>query len=546
VSTPTTDLSFDPCDPYHSLSWNDDARWALQVFTPQNVYVVDPDGARVESRADGTTYRFDALALAGRQRPAPGGATVDVSMQGDLITWNVSATHPECVKAIKLLLRGAPARAFARECWSAATGRTATHPNPSGTRFQWTYPGQEWATPWACSGAGDFTLSTRDPEVRPKRLHVHVPPHAGEPVVELVVAQRAACREERFEAPPIRLRRRTDVAADLGEHCAFLEQAYGLTPLERRADAPAWLEDVALVVTLHGQHWTGYLFNSFRQMEDALRFVARHIEGRRVLVYLPGWEGRYYHVYPDYRPGAELGGEAGWLSPLETARGLGFRVMPMFGAHGANLARYADWQRAAFTNDTGRYLTLLNAPDWDGDRTGEGDQIFLNPGEPGFRAHLTAEIVRTVDEYGVDAVFLDTAGFWFDDPRHDQLAGYRAVLDALHGKHPELLVAAEGWWDALLGMFPLAQQWLGVDRDLRYPELLTRYARTTAHLAEGAPGSGSTGVHEGGYRPRPPRTALAGHIPSISIVDDTLARHANAVAEICRWADSIPVRPPHA
>jgi hypothetical protein len=535
VSVPDTDFSFDPRDPYFPLPW-EDARWALQVFTPQNVYVADPDAVDVAAGPSATTYRLGRLALAGRQRGAAGSAEVRVRHgAGGLVTWHISAAHPEGVKAVKLLLRGAPARALATECWSAASGRAAAHP---GGRFQWVYPGHEWATPWAC--AGTLTLSVRDPEVRPKRLHVHVPPYAGEPVAELVVAERAARRPARFAAPEVRLRRTSDATADLQEHLAFLEDAYGLQAFETRPDAPAWLDDIALVLTLHGQHWTGYVFNSFAEMEAALRFVARHIEGHRVLVYLPGWEGRYYHVYPDYRPGPDLGGEAGWRALLGTARALGFRVMPMFGAHGANLARYAGWRDAAFTNDTGRYLTLLNAPDWDGDRAGEGDQIFLNPGEPGFGAHLTAELLRTVDEYGVDAVFLDTAGFWFDDPRHDQLAGYRRIVEDLHARHPGLLVASEGWWDALLALFPLAQQWLGVDRDLRLPEVLTRYARTTAHLAEGAPGPGSTGVHEGGYRPRPPVRALPGHIPSVSVVDDTLARHAGALADVCRWAAAQP------
>jgi hypothetical protein len=86
----------------------------------------------------------------------------------------------------------------------------------------------------------------------------------------------------------------------------------------------------------------------------------------------------------------------------------------------------------------------------------------------------------------------------------------------------------------MLTLFPLAQQWYGVERDFRYPELLTRYARTTGHLAEGAPGAGSTGVHEGGFRPRGTERRIAGHIPSVSVVDDTLSRHAAELAAFCR------------
>src|SRR5690606_29134759 len=79
-------------------------------------------------------------------------------------------------------------------------------------------------------------------------------------------------------------------------------------------------------------------------------------------------------------------------------------------------------------------------------------------------------------------------------------------------------------------------QWLGVDRDLRKPWVLTDYARTTGHLAEGTPGPGSTGVHEKGCLPRPPDVARPGHIPVLGFADTTLEQHAEEVAEICRWA----------
>ena len=69
-------------------------------------------------------------------------------------------------------------------------------------------------------------------------------------------------------------------------------------------------------------------------------------------------------------------------------------VMPMFGGHGANVNRYPAWEQAVIRNDTNRYVELLNRPDWDSDRIGEGDQVFLNPGEPGFRNHLVRFLGR--------------------------------------------------------------------------------------------------------------------------------------------------------
>jgi hypothetical protein len=535
VTLPTTDLSFDPRDPYYAVPGEDGLRWAVQVFTADNGYGIDPDTVRLEHPGqDRLRLVAGGYARLGQQTAAGAGRVEVVAHRRDgAVTFEVAADHSESVKSIKLLLRGLPAAGW----WSPTTPRDTLDTG----RFQWTYPGPEWATRWAASGtgAGAVTLSVRDVAVHATALHVHQPPYADGPIVEVVVAAPANDRGRRFVAPPVRLLRADGpgaLDADLDDHLRFVEDAYDLRPWEARADVPAWLHDTALVVTLHGQHWTGHVFNTFDQMAQALKFVADHIEPHRVLAYLPGWEGRYYHAYPDYRPGAALGGDVGFAALTATARELGVRLMPMFGANGVHVARYPAWRDAVIRNDTDLYADLLNRPDWDGDRFGEGDQVFLSPGEPAFRGHLADRISAVVDEFGVDAAFLDTAGFWFDDPRHPLLPGYRQLVATLRERHPGLLVAAEGWWDAMLGLFPLNQQWLGVSRDVRAPRLLTRYARTTAHLAEGTPGSGSTGVHEEGFRPRPAHRALPGHLPVVGFAGDTLVDHAEEVAAICRRA----------
>lgn len=522
------DLSFDPRDPYFPLPGTG-LRWAVQIFTTGNGYGLDAASAQPH---DGGVS-CDRLALLGQQRTAEGGADVELRRTGDHLEWSINVRHREPVKAVKLLLTGLPASTRGG-WWSANTPRGQAH-GVDGRRFQLEYPGPDWATPWVASG--DLTLSVRDPLVRRQILHVHQPAYASAPIAELVHVAPAANRTTTYQVPPILLHHNVSAPeADLADHMSFVDQAHRLVPWEQRTDVPEWLRDIALVVTLHGQHWTGYVFNTFPAMAEALRFITQHIDGHRVLAYLPGWEGRYYHDYPSYRPGEDLGGAAGLRALAGAARDLGVRLMPMFGGHGANVAQYPDWERAVFRNDTDRYVELLNRPDWDSDRSGEGDQVFLNPGEPGFREHLVESVSAVVSEFGVDAAFFDTVGYWFNDPRHELVDGYRHLAGELRRRHPGLLLAAEGWWDALSGIFPLSQQWSGVDRDLRLPQVLTRYARTTGHLAEGTPGRGSTGVHEKGFVPRPPDVERAGHIPVVGITDDTLPAHADEVAAIARWA----------
>ena len=503
------DLSFDPRDPYVPLEVGGGIRWAVQVFTTTNGYGLDG----VDRSDEPGRHRF-GFARLGQQRTVDAGeAAVSVDHDGDAWLFRIDVSHAEPVKAVKLILRGLPAEELAGGWWSPTTPRGTTQQPP----LQWTYPGPAWATRWAA--AGRVSLSIRSGEVSGAVLHVASPPYGEGTEVEIVHAVPASEWSTRVSVPPIRLAIAADAAGaerDLDAHMRTTREGFGIREWRDRTDVPSWARDLDLVVTLHGQHWTGHVFHTFAEMERLLTDLAEEVDPERVLVYLPGWEGRYYFAYPDYAPGEELGGEEGFASLVASAHALGYRVMPMFGANGANVVNYPAWQDAAIRNPSNRYPVMLNAPDWDGDRYPEGDQVFLNPGEPRFRAQLVDAVSRTVERYGVDAAFFDTASFWFDDPRFPLYEGYRALTTELRERHPGLLLVSEGWWDAMTALFPMSQQWLGIERDIRAPGLVTDVARTTAHLADGTPGTGSTGVHEQGFRVYAPPARLAGHLPVIA------------------------------
>lgn len=534
-------LSFDPRDPRLDVPGLSGVHWGVQIFTTRNMYGLDPSRIHLEMHSRARMV-CDRLQWAGGQRQVAGCAEAEVYQDDGAIVWRVRAEHDEPIKVIKLLLWGLPEVALAQGWWHATSPHDqAVHSTPA-QPLRWRYPWPEWLTPWACAGdsGGAVCLSIRDEQVRAKRFYVHHPPYNdGQPVVELICEADARHWGTTFAAPEMRLRlcaRASEIDADFAAHLAFVERAYQVPRWEERADVPGWFHKVRLILNLHGQHWTGYVFNTFDRMAEVLRFVAQHIPGEQVLAYLPGWEGRYYFAYPWYQPGEDLGGPEGFRRLLATARELGVHVMPMFGMHGANVQHYPDWERAIFRNRTGRIARLVNCPDWDSDRACEDDQQFLNPGEPGFRRHLIDQISAVVREYSLDGVFLDTSACWFNDPRHNLYDGYRALLEELHARHPGLLIAGEGWYDALLALFPVNQSWLGVDRRYRQPALLTRYARALGHLSSGTPGHGSTGVHEGGFYPATPDPPTLGHISALGIVDDTLDRYTDQVVQICRAA----------
>jgi hypothetical protein len=334
-----------------------------------------------------------------------------------------------------------------------------------------------------------------------------------------------------FEAPPLVIARDPAPGALLEEHLRFLEPALGLRPFAERSDVPDWAREIRLVAALHGMHWTGRVFLDYPRMLEALRFVTARIDGRRVLAYLPGWEGRYYWQYGEWRPEPRLGGEEGFAALCKGARELGVRLMPMFGGNcvNARLPRFRGLESAAWMKSATGNRFHGNQPDWDFARAHDtGWQAWLNPGHPGFRADLAGQIEALAARFGFDAVFLDTIHVWVNDPDHAVYAGTRALAERLRRAIPGLLLAAEHDYDGLLALFPLFQRaWWGAD-----PSWTARYALRFGHLCEGEP-EGRTGVHEfGSFAPRadaPPERARPGYLPTLAFQDDTLERSRPAL-----------------
>jgi hypothetical protein len=532
-------LSFDPAHPWFAVPGLPGAEWAVEIFTTENVYGIDP----AKSRFDGSTLAASGLRWLGGQRGAVGAVTVRAGQSRDGATnWTITARASELIKSVKLLLRKLPVEISSGGWWtpttSAASSFRPTSDRPLLLTYPWASAGDGWQTPWVCAGDGPgLAISVRDSLVRAKRFYAYRPHWAQGEVVEVVCTAAASSRRNSFESPEIRLRvcaDESEVRRDFNDHLASIEANYGLTRWEERHDAPAWADDLDLVLTLHGQHWTGFVFNTFDQMAAVLQDVCEAVRGERLLAYLPGWEGRYYWQYPIYRPGEDLGGEAGFARLVATARTLGVHLMPMFGANGANVRRYPQWENAAFRSPSDRYVELVNKPDWDSDRVGEDEQVFLNPGEPNFRHDLVDQITAVVDRYGVEGVFLDTSACWFDDPRHDVYQGYRDLVNELHGHNPDLLLCGEGWYDALLSIFPMNQTWIDMTNPPRFADLPLRYSRLLGHLNYGAPGNGSTGVHERGTNPLAVPLRRNGFVPALPIVNDTLTLHRSDVLAFCR------------
>jgi len=517
-------LSYDPRDSVFEI---EGFRLSGQVITFENTYGIPPV---TPERIDGAVrVRTPHLTWAGAQHTAPGNGEIVVTKTEDGVQVTMGATAGQRIRCEKLILTGIPLGELIGHGWNSSristNGTTAYYPGSIPTPLVFI----------ALPGGEHFYFESLDTRVRAKRFAFFE--QDGDATVELIYEDAATEMTQTTLSPPWRIGRTRDPEAIVRRHMEHVARAYGLRPWHSRPDVPAWMRDTALVVTLHGMHWSGYTFNTYDEIRAALEYIAERIDGRRVLAFLPGWEGRYYWQYGDYRPEPLLGGADGFARLAARARELGVKLMPMFGANcvNKNLPGYEEWGTPAEMRSASGLVFHGNRPDWDVSRSHDpGWQAWLNPGAPSWRARLVDQVSALVRDYGLPAVFFDTQEVWINDPRFELYPGLIALRDELKSRFPDLLVAGEGWYDALGAITPLSQY----NQPARWADIaFAPHNRHFLHLSTGDPSRGSTGVHELGHNPF---TAVPDHpwvIPTLSIVDGTLTAGrpgADAVLEQAR------------
>lgn len=507
--------SFDLEDPVFSAFG---LQLSIQVVTLENLYGLAADRIEVHESADYFELRAERLAWAGQQEQAQGFVElrIDRTPKGELRAV-IRAGAPEPIRCVKLLVRDLDAPV---EVAPSEGKRRVVGEHGELLAYPRTLP-----TPllFIQSGGALLGLRAEDERVREKRFAVSVErtgPLAGRGVVELIHEEDASQFSKELTTPSWILTPDASSPDVLRDHLDFVERAHELAPWHERTDVPDWARRLRLVATLHGMHFTGRVFLRYEEMLEVLRFLADRIPGEQILAYLPGWEGRYYWQYGDYRPEPRLGGDKGFDALCEGARRLGVHLMPMFGANCVNrwLPTMAGIDpRANLKSATGNRFHG-NEPDWDLARAHDtGWQAWLNPGHPQWRERLATDIETLAERHGIDAFFLDTVHAWTNDPDHPVTDGIHALVTRLHASIPGLLLAAEADYDALLPLFPLFQRpWWTAS-----PAWSSRYVRRFGHLCEGEP-RGRTGVHEFGVYTSDAWSGGPGYLPTVAFQDGTL------------------------
>ena len=506
-------------------------RFSFLLFTEENTYALDRTLMRATGNDDALELRCTGLAWAGGQEKSQGSVIVKFARRGRTIEWDITAEMPRAIKTVTTVIRDVPRGKV------SFGGGALDDPGEGDMLGGYTFGAgdlhgaetpRSMTTPVAIIQAADddfLYFTTLDRRVRPKRYYFQAGPQGFR--AEAIYEHDGWRNDTRIVVPRWQLGHAVSFDDAMAPHMAHIEQAFGLESWDTRTDVPTWMRDVAMVTTMHGMHYTGFIFNDYAQQLAILRWMATQIPAERVLVFLAAWDGRYYWDYPNYKVPARMGGETAFATLIREARTLGFRMMPMYGTNSAN-RKQPIWPEIASgaTHKIDGDIYNLNWVDWNNDRHQDGWLTYMNVGEDRWRHFLEGRIAEMIERYDVDAYFLDIVGGHVNSTNGDMHEGTRLLIQNLRQKYPKVVGVGEMPYDALHGFIPMFHAGGG--------ERWRKYSKFYQHLSAPAPGRGSSGVHEWGFgRFRSETLGLSPTaIPTLQVVDDTFTKHRDTMTAI--------------
>lgn len=501
-------------------------KFSVQLFTKSNRY--DLDGKKCLTKTEGNKFILQASGFewAGGQEKCGGAATLAVCAHGDRYTFDCEAEFFEPIKKVKIVL-------FDEQCGKIVAKRRYSEDVESGKILRYPNGWDDLFTPLITLSNDEQTTFYRslDTEVVPKIFCV-LPQENGKNTVELIYERDSRKPDNKITVPTWETGACNCYEEIAEEQKQLIYSAYKIEPWEKRTDVPAWAKEISLVVSIHGMHWSGHIFNDYKAIIKKLEWFKNYIDPKQVLVYIPGFDGRYYYKYCDYTPDKRMGGCEGMKELISYAHSVGYHIMPMFMINGASpdLEGFDKWGEPSRYYTPNGNVSGVSSCDWDTSRGYDlGCGVALNPGAPLWQDRFVSEVVKQVKEFKYDGVFLDLAAIYVNDPRYSTHEGCLRIVERLHAELGELLIGTEGWYDALSPAYPFSQcagnnaNGEMIWHDTPYAPFFDEANRCFGHLCLGDPNSGKNGVFEWGFNNAESRMPVRkGIIPTVTVLNDTL------------------------
>jgi len=347
--------------------------------------------------------------------------------------------------------------------------------------------------------------------------------------LDFVQEQNGTIESKKFNVPTIEYGFASSKEEIYAAQRKYMEEIFGLKPFEESAIVPSWLKDISLVVTVHMQTFTGYIFNTYEKVYEEIEKLSKFVNPKRILVYLAGWEGRYYYKYGNYCPDERMGGAKALKETVNKLHKLGCKVMAMYGINlvNMNLPNIKPiLEKAEFQSTSGAKFHN-GSVDWEGAHHYDFNELRnLNFASKLWQDELVRQITENTKTFDFDGAFLDIAACFINDKNNSTFEGLCQLCDRLRQIKKDFLVGGEGYYDGMSKTIPLFQSG-HTDGKMNYhdrmdEELFSKYSREFAHLCLGDPSRGSTGVHEQGTNTDYKTPIRKGIIPTLSIVEDSI------------------------
>ena len=258
--------------------------FSMELFSFQNVYTLDNDSTTITSRTANTLeISCSKLLWAGGQEKKSGYMKANAILERNEIhiqTCFELCDPSETIRCAKLIFHHVPR--------GTVTNLIDARPRevPSeGLILHYPEAWREVGTPLIMlkNEKRYYYFRSLDNQVRAKRFILH-PESKSHMRVELIFEEKASQLDKRIYIPTWIAGTTDTPAAIEAEHRNFLEKAYQLEPWETRTDVPLWAKDISLIAAIHGQHWTGYIFNDYSAIEEKIKRLSELIDPTRLLV----------------------------------------------------------------------------------------------------------------------------------------------------------------------------------------------------------------------------------------------------------------------
>lgn len=512
-----------------SLKSHPGIKVSLEVFSLENVYTV-PFG-KYEKK--GNTYRSNVLVW-GDEEVVNGNATLKLKSNKDNLLIEAKAKLDKKIRSIKIRLDNLPLG----KLLSLSSGEVEV--TEYGLHKRYPEGWRDLSHPLLVFEISkDKYLYIRCLDKTVERKDFFIKKMGDSMRVDVVQEQRGNNLHNQYTIPAVEVgftKTKEEIYAKQRE---YIEKTFDVAPYEESKIVPSWLPKISLVVIMHMESFTGHIFHTYESAYQDVLKLTKMIPGERILVYFPGWEGRYYYKYGNYTPDERLGGEQGLKDCISKIQKLGCKTMSMVGMNIANKnvpAINKIYKDAEFQSVSGaKYHN--GSVDWEGAHHYDFNELVnLNIANKKWADELFNQVKDASLKYGFDGVFLDIAACYVNDKKHTLFPGVCEFCDRLRTIKEDFLVSGEAFYDGLLKAIPLFQSG-HTDGSMNYhnqmdEELFSKYAREFGHLCLGDPSRGSSGVHELGTNTDWKVPYQKGLIPTLSLVENSIELAPEKVKEI--------------